>query len=129
MVDKEQTDKLRKFYRELAVDPLEPDDPRYVALYNDSDEDPVLALMETIQFSPGESTQLLSGYRGSGKSTELRRLKQYLQSDRYAVVLVDIEDYLNTASPVDIVDFLLALAAAFEEKSPNEPNRRGSSRD
>jgi G3E family GTPase len=44
-----------------------------------------------VPLSPGEST-LLSGYRGSGKSTELRRLKQYLENDRYAVVLVDIED-------------------------------------
>jgi len=124
VVDKEQTDKLREFYRQLALDPLEPDDPRYVPLYDD-DEDPVLALMEGVQFSPGESTQLLSGYRGSGKSTELRRLKQYLENDRYAVVLVDIEDYLNTASPVDIVDYLLALVAAFEEASPGEPEHKG----
>lgn len=124
MVNKEQADILREFYRQLALDPLEPGDPRYVPLY-DSDEDPVLALMEGVQFSPGESTQLLSGYRGSGKSTELRRLKQYLGSERYAVVLVDIEDYLNTASPVDIVDFLLALVAAFEESSPGKLKERG----
>lgn len=124
MLAKEQSDQLREFYRQLALDPLEPGDPRYVPLY-DPEEDPVLALMETIQFSPGESTQLLSGYRGSGKSTELRRLKEYLEAERYAVVLVDIEDYLNTAAPVDIVDFLLALVAAFEEASPFGPKQQG----
>jgi hypothetical protein len=124
VVDKEQTETLREFYRQLALDPLEPGDPRYVPLY-DPEEDPVLALMEGVQFSPGESTQLLSGYRGSGKSTELRRLKEYLENDRYAVVLVDIEDYLNTAAPVDIVDFLLALVAAFEEASPTGPRNKG----
>lgn len=124
MADKGQTDKLREFYRQLALDPLEPGDPRYVPLYH-PEEDPVLALMEGVQFSPGESTQLLSGYRGSGKSTELKRLKQYLENDRYAVILVDIEDYLNTAAPVDIVDFLLALVAAFEEASAPGAKHKG----
>jgi hypothetical protein len=124
VLDREQTDKLREFYRQLALDPLEPGDPRYVDLY-DPEEDPVLALMEGVQFSPGESTQLLSGYRGSGKSTELRRLRRYLEGDRYAVVLIDIEDYLNTAAPVDIVDFLLALVAAFEEASPAVAKNKG----
>jgi hypothetical protein len=39
---------------------------------------------------------------------------------------VDIEDYLNTAAPVDIVDFLLALVAAFEEASPLGPTKNPS---
>jgi hypothetical protein len=58
----------------------------------------------------------LSGYRGSAKSTELRRLKQYLENDRYAVVLVDIEDYLNTAAPYGDTPQALRDLAVIEAK-------------
>ena len=58
---------LRDFYRELTLGPLEPGDPRYVALY-DGGPDPVERLMTTIEWSIGPSTQLLMGYRGTGKT-------------------------------------------------------------
>ncbi len=44
--------------------------------------------------------QLLSGFRGTGKSTELRRLKDQLQASGYLVVLCDIEDYINLSTPI-----------------------------
>ena len=68
-----------------------------------------------IELTPGGSTQLLSGYRGSGKTTQLRRLRQCLADQGYVALLIDVEDYLNVAVPVDIVEFLVALAYALDD--------------
>ncbi len=110
---------VRDFFRKVTDQPLTPEDPRYVHVYEDEQlakADPVELMARAIEFTPGESVQLLSGFRGSGKSTELRRLKKRLETSGYLVVLYDIEDYLNTSTPVDISDFLMALAGAFGEE-------------
>ncbi len=107
---------LKRFFQAVADAPLEAGDPRYVALYEDNklaDDDPVELLARAIEFSPGESVQLLSGFRGTGKSTELRRLEKRLVEAGYQVVLVDIADYVNLSTPIDITDFLMAIAGAF----------------
>jgi hypothetical protein len=109
-------DFLRDFFRAVTDRPLDPDDPQYVPLYADPEragEDPVELLARAIEWTPGESVQLLSGFRGTGKSTELRRLRKRLRNTGYRVVLCDFEDYLNMSTPVDITDFLIALAGAF----------------
>jgi tRNA uridine 5-carbamoylmethylation protein Kti12 len=49
---------------------------------------------------------LLSGSRGSGKSTELRRLAHLLRDSGFATVVVDVQDYLDTTQPVDPTTFL-----------------------
>lgn len=72
-------------------------------------------LAEAIEDAPAQSVQLFSGFRGTGKSTQLRRLRKRLVRGGYAVLLIDIEDYLNTQVPVDIADFLLALTGAAGE--------------
>ena len=57
--------------------PLEPDEDWYVDLYHDPEltaYDPVEQLATGIEWSDLESTHLFSGFRGTGKSTELRRL-------------------------------------------------------
>lgn len=98
--------------------PLDPQDELYVPLCRDkrlSPADPVELLSRTIQWTPGESIQLFSGFRGTGKSTELRRLRKTLQDQGYLVVLSDIGEYLNLTVPVDVSDFLMAVAGAFSE--------------
>jgi hypothetical protein len=65
----------------------------------------VRLLAEAIEDAPAQSVQLFSGFRGTGKSTQLRRLRKRLVRGGYAVLLIDIEDYLNTQVPVDIADF------------------------
>jgi len=68
---------LKDFYRALADRPLAPDDPNYVRLYDGEGlvpTDPIRQLQTTIEWSTLESAQLFSGFRGTGKSTELRRL-------------------------------------------------------
>lgn len=106
---------LKNFFRAVSDQPLDPDDPRYVPLYSDPQltaDDPVELLARAIEWTPGESVQLLSGFRGTGKSTELRRLRKRLKEAGYLVFLCDIEDYLNLSTPVDVSDFLMGMAGA-----------------
>lgn len=120
---------LKSFYQALRDQPLAPDAPQYVELYNNPElapADPIQALATTIEWSPLESKQLFSGFRGTGKSTELRRLKQLLQSQvNTKVVLCDMERYLNLTTPVDISDFLVSVAGALSDELEGDPDLLG----
>lgn len=112
---------LRTFYRNLQDRPLPPGDHEYVPLYATSLIDPVEKLAKIIQWASNDSAQLFSGFRGTGKSTELMRLERVLQARGYQVVRCDMQDYLNLTTPMDITDFLLALAGAVGEALENGP--------
>ena len=101
---------LKVFYNAVANRPLEPDDERYVSLYDEAlaDADPVQQLAQAVEWGT-ESVRPFSGYRGAGKSTELRRLKRQLEDSRQLVFLRDMEDYLELSTPVDVGDFLMAV--------------------
>lgn len=108
---------LEKFYKTLtgkgalALDP--PDDPYYVhILQAKPDKDPILKLRQRIQFSESESVNLLTGFRGNGKSTELRRLKKLLEENGCYVVLVNMLDYMLMTKPLEISDFILSIMSA-----------------
>lgn len=108
-------DFLRTFYQALKDQPLEPDHRWYVPIYEDaaaSTSDPVQRLARGMSWAPLESAQLFSGFRGTGKSTELRRLRRLLEARGFAVVLCDMKHYLNLSTPVDISDFLISAAGA-----------------
>ena len=68
--------RLKEFYNQLVDRPLEPTDAFYEPFAESmgSDGDPIDALATRITWSEAASVNLLSGQRGSGKSTELRRL-------------------------------------------------------
>ena len=122
----------KRFYQELQDRPLDPVDDAnlYVPLYADrssSPTDPVGELQTTIEWSSVQSAQLFSGFRGTGKSTELRRLRRGLEASGCVVVLCDMKDYLNMSTPVDISDFLLAAAGAFGEELARDPTSIGES--
>ena len=107
---------LRDFFRQVSDQPIRPEDPRYIPLYEYPElagDDPVELMARAIEWTPGESVQLLSGYRGTGKSTELMRLAERLEQSGFLVFRCDIEDYLNMSVPVDICDFLMAISGAF----------------
>ncbi len=109
---------LKEFFRQVSDQPLGPDDSRYIPIYEDpcsSGDDPVDLMARAIEWTPGESVQLLSGFRGAGKSTELARLRRRLEDRGYTVFLCDIEDYINLSVPVDISDFLMAISGAFSD--------------
>jgi predicted AAA+ superfamily ATPase len=80
-----------------AVDPdvpLEPGDPRYVDLNSArGDEDLPALIARRIRFTSAGSwhRQLLTGHRGSGKSTELKCLQGLLDQAGFFTVYVDVE--------------------------------------
>ena len=112
----EENQFLKAFFNAVSDRPLEPDDERYVPLYGEdlADADPVQQLAQAVEWST-ESVRLFSGYRGAGKSTELRRLKGQLEESGHLVFLCDLEDYLNLSTPVDVSDFLMAVAGSFDD--------------
>lgn len=112
---------LKLFYQSLDhVKPADPRSKQYVPLYDNRElapADPIAALQTTIDWAAIDSCQLFSGFRGTGKSTELRRLKLQLErdTDKIVVILCDMQDHMNLSTPVDISDFLMSVAGAFGE--------------
>ncbi len=107
-----------QFY--VAVDQRQAADQRqrryYVPIYDRSElshYDIVATLRDAIEFTPTESVHLLSGFRGSGKTSELMRLKDQLTEVGYRVVYMDIEDHFNTELPLESGALPIALAAGF----------------
>jgi hypothetical protein len=111
---------LKGLYRELNDKPLEPGDPRYQPVYGHPGcEDPIELLQRGIEFADVESLNLFSGFRGSGKTTELFRLKKQLEDLGYIVLYADALDYINPALPIEIADVLIILAGAFSDALQN----------
>ena len=109
--------RLKDFYRSIdgtkGKAPLTPDSDFYVEiLQQNPSDDPILQLQQRILLAESESVNLLSGFRGNGKSTELRRLKRALENDGCYVVMVDLLDYVLTTKPIELSDFILSLMAA-----------------
>ena len=125
----------KQFFQALRDRPLDLNDPDDLALYeplHDDAHDPVARLHDTIEFSVGESVQLVAGFRGTGKTTEFSRLEKRLWEDDYLVIRVDLDEYLDLHSPVDIIDFLLVLAGAISDKASDDRllgDERGALRD
>ena len=80
------------------------------------DRDAVQQLKKSIDLSDAQGVYLFSGQSGSGKSTELRRLQQLLQTNstgRCKVYYLDMSDWLNPSRPVELGSFLIAVIAAW----------------
>lgn len=110
-------DPLRDLYKSLSGKgalPLDPDHPYYVQILQSTPEkDPILMLWQRLDWSESESVNLLTGFRGNGKSTELRRLKQLLEERSGAkVFLVNMADFLLMTKPLELSDFVLSLMTA-----------------
>lgn len=110
----------RAFHHAIEDRPVGPDDPRYVELYGRHrlvHEDPVELLFANIELAAtNQGAQLLSGFRGAGKSTELRRLRKRLTDAGFLVLMFDIEDYIDPTIPLDISDFLMTVAGAVDDR-------------
>lgn len=108
---------LKRIYQSLSDKPLEPGDPFYEPIYERTEgEDPVTKLRTHIEWSDVESTQLFSGFRGTGKTTELYRLRRDLEKKGYLVLYANALDYLSPSEEVDIVTLLMSVAGAFGEQ-------------
>ena len=90
---------------------LPADDNRYIDLSEVRGEN--IRIISTIRRSIERSddntcTYLISGHRGSGKTTELFRLKQRLEQDSYFCVYFDVGDALDLAD-ISYIDIFLAM--------------------
>jgi hypothetical protein len=94
-------------------------DERYVKFSESglrgTDGDIVESLKNEILISTDASQQLFSGFRGSGKTTELRRLEHSLKEEGYEVIYIDIEEFLGLRQAVTISDMLIAIASGVDQ--------------
>jgi energy-coupling factor transporter ATP-binding protein EcfA2 len=103
-----------------AVDPdvpLGPDDPRYVDLNSArGDENLPTFIARRVRRTPATTwhRQLVTGHRGSGKSTELKCLQGLLDDAGFFTVYLDVEETLDLAD-VEYLDVLVAVARALDE--------------
>lgn len=112
-----QKARLRDLFNRLVDRPLEPDEPFYEPFVETMiDGDPIEALAIRISWSEAASVHLLSGQRGSGKSTELRRLRKSLRYQGCEVFLCDMRDYMNLTTPVEISDFFISIMGALNDE-------------
>lgn len=120
----ERITELRTLMANFTVRPIDPGDASEVQLYFPFHDEPgeprgrdvVADLKNTILLLPEAGTcQLFSGFQGTGKSTELRRLTADLQTLGFRVLFVEGSRYINIHQPLEISDLLLAVAAAVGE--------------
>lgn len=109
-------DELKALYNALADRVLEPGDPVYVAQVNQGASDAVEEIATEIDWQDGGGVCLFTGQRGTGKSTELKRLKQRLEDMGVVVFYADLAEYLLLTKEVEISDFLVSVAGALSEQ-------------
>lgn len=105
-----QEEILERLYNAFdPFEPLHPGDPAYVDCRAvRGDEDILIELGRKMPRTNRQTCQLFSGHRGAGKSTELLRLKEFLESKQFFVVYfaADAEDI--ESEDAQYTDILLA---------------------
>ena len=110
---------LTAFVQALDDHPLEAGSSQYVPdLHKDAATgDPINQLAWQIGTHTGGATYFFSGMIGSGKSTELMRLKSMLEKKGHIVVYADMANYVNFGSPTEISDLLMSVVGAFSDRA------------
>lgn len=108
-------DILTKIYNSFdPARPLPAGDPQYVDCREvRGDEDIVSDLGKRIRNSNQTTYQLYTGHRGSGKSTELRRLQESLEKHDFYVVYFEADEEDIDPQNVEYIDILLACTRRF----------------
>lgn len=130
---------LKLYYNRCNDDALPVGDPRYVDI--DAMEGRprghswVERLAKQLELSDKPLRLLVTGLRGTGKSTELLKLDRRLEDEHGAhhlVVLVDGDEVIDLANEIDVPDILTAIVHATERrvleaegKDPNSADREG----
>lgn len=113
-MDTNPKQKLKELYQALRDKPLDPADEQdakwYVPYVQELPSDPITEIFDEINFSESESLHYVTGQRGTGKSTELHRLREKLDDGGFIVLYVDMLDYLHMSEPAEISDFLIAVS-------------------
>ena len=105
---------IKKYYNACRPDePIEPSDPRWVDLspLRGSGRDIVSQLLRQIDLEAQFTTLLVTGFRGTGKTSLLKACHQKLEQSSYHVIYTDIEaDYLmNPHEEINANDILNSL--------------------
>ncbi|HET8641306.1 MAG TPA: hypothetical protein VFM37_05185 [Pseudonocardiaceae bacterium] len=112
---------LTEVHRNLDKQAIGPESPFFVHLEelpgNVLGLDPVPMLATRVRRATPGSMFFLTGLRGSGKSSQLRRFKQHLERNGFPVLLVDAEDYLNLRRPIGVTDMLFFLVGAISDQA------------
>ncbi|MFB2974999.1 hypothetical protein [Microseira sp. BLCC-F43] len=89
-------------------EPLLPGDPAYVDCREVRGNEDIFVLGQKIVRSRRNTCQLYAGHRGAGKSTELLRLKQYLEAQKIYVVYFAADEEDIAPEEPQYTDILLA---------------------
>ena len=79
------------------------------------DADVVNGLAKRIELSDSETCQAITGHRGSGKSTELLRLKKKLEDDKWFVVFCECRKDVDF-NDVDFPDVMISILRQMAEQ-------------
>jgi hypothetical protein len=118
-LSKAHREELKTLYNALADNVLEPGDPRYEDQINGQDAsgtDAVSAIATEIDFQTGGGVCLFTGQRGTGKSTELKRLQAELEKLGIVAFYADLSEYVLLTKPIEISDFLISMAGALSDR-------------
>jgi hypothetical protein len=127
---------MKQYYNDCnPYQPLEPGDRRNVIIDGQVDDELAVRggswaakLAIEVELANRPVCLLCSGLRGSGKSTELRRLAAQLADDSPAranllPVLIDAEEVLDLTAAVDVPDLLMAMLYETERAVLREEKR------
>ena len=122
MADSQAQKALKTFYNALKDEPLEPNDKFYVpgVHIEDVGGDPIIDLATQIDWDEGGGVYPFTGQRGTGKSTELRRLRVELRNRGHVALMADMAEYMNLTTAVEVGDFLIAIMGALSERVEGE---------
>ena len=117
---------LDEMYNSFTPTPLQPGDPAYVDCRAvRGDEDVLEDLGRTVRRSRDYTYQVYSGYRGSGKTTELLRLQKHLEDRGHIVVYFAADEQDISVQDVQYSDILLActrhLLKGLKDKANPDP--------
>ena len=108
---------IKALYNALDDRVLEPGDPAYVAQVNcQGQHDAIEEIATEIDFQDGGGVYLLTGQRGTGKSTELKRLKKQLEDAGVTVFYADMSEFILLSKEIEISDFLVSVCGAMSEQ-------------
>jgi hypothetical protein len=119
-------DELRRFVRHCDPQrPLDADDPLYVPFdegepTRGTTHTSCIEALRRFIYLKDESCQLFTGFPGTGKTTELRRLRARLAGARDLpthAVYVDFEEYLDRYTPASITDVLRIIAYSLDREA------------
>lgn len=102
--------------------PLEGDDPHYIPLDAARGDQACIALLRRRILTGGErSCQLFTGFPGTGKTTELKRLQKAIHEapppDGGYVLFVPFGEYIDLFRPLSVTDILRVLAFCVSQEA------------